>query len=68
MNQPKVQEDIVPPEGQSPAANLEGRTPMGIPLEAIEGDPAADPTGDRFKTEIAALVIEQHSGVRTVKP
>lgn len=59
MNQPKIQEDVVPPEGGSPAANPEGRTPMGIPAKATEGDPAADPTGDRFKTETAALDIEQ---------
>ena len=61
MNQPKVQEDIVPAEGGSPAANPEGRTPMGIPAEAIEGNPAGDPTADRFKTETAALEIEQNA-------
>lgn len=59
MNTPKVQDDVVPVEGESPAANPEGRTPMGIPAEATEGDPAADPTSDRFATEVAALKIEQ---------
>lgn len=59
MNEPKVQEDTVPAEGGSPAANPEGRTPMGIPSEVIEGDPAADPTSDRFATEVAALRIER---------
>jgi hypothetical protein len=59
MNQPKIQADIVPLEGGSPAANLEGRTPMGIPEEVTKGDPTADPTSDRFVTEVAALTIEQ---------
>ena len=59
MNQPKVQEDVVPPEGGSPAANPEGRTPMGIPIEAAKGNPAADATGDRLKTETAPLKIQQ---------
>jgi len=59
MNTPKVQDDVVPVEGGSPAANPEGRTPMGIPTEATEGDPAADPTSDRFATEVAALKIEK---------
>ena len=59
MNKPKVQEDIVPAEGGSPAANPEGHTPMGIPSEIIEGDPTADPTGDRFATEVAPLRIEK---------
>lgn len=59
MNQPEVQEDVVPLEGASPAANPDGRMPMGIPESAIEGDPAADPTSDRFQTEIAALKIQQ---------
>ncbi len=59
MNKPKVQEDIVPAGGASPAANPEGRTPMGIPSEVTEGGPAADPTGDRFETEVAALKIEK---------
>jgi hypothetical protein len=59
MNKPKVQEDIVPAEGGSPAADPEGRTPMGIPSEIIEGDPTADPTSDRFATEVAPLRIEK---------
>jgi hypothetical protein len=59
MNQPKIQEDIVPQEGASPAANPEGRTPMGIPEEITKGDPAGDPTGDRLATEVAVLKIEQ---------
>ena len=59
MNEPKIQEDTVPAEGGSPVANPEGRTPMGIPSEVIEGDPAADPTTDRFETEVAALRIEK---------
>jgi len=59
MNQSKIQENVVPPEGGSPAANLEGRTSMGIPEEVTKGDPTADPTSDRFATEVAALTIEQ---------
>jgi len=59
MNSPKVQEDTVPAEGGSPAANPEGRTPMGIPSKVIEGHPAADPTSDRFATEVAPLRINK---------
>ena len=59
MNTPKIQGDAVPPEGASPAANPGGRTPMGIPAEAPEGNPIADPTSDRFATETAALKIEE---------
>lgn len=55
MNEPKVQDDIVPEGGTSPAVNPEGRTPLGIPAEINAGDPAAKPTDDRFATEIAPL-------------
>lgn len=59
MNQPKVQEDIVSDEGTSPAVDPEGRTPLGIPVEADEGDPAAKTTNERFATEIAPLKIQK---------
>ena len=51
MNEPKVQEDILPARGGSPAANPEGHTPVGIPSEIIEGDPTATRpvTGSRRK-------------------
>ena len=55
MNKPKVQDDIVPEDGTSPAINPEGRTPLGIPIEADQGDPAAKTTNERFATEIAPL-------------
>ena len=59
MNEPKVQEDVVPDEGASPAANPEGRTPFGIPVDVDAGEPAARANGERFATEIAALEIEK---------
>ena len=49
----------MPATGGSPAANPEGRTPMGISSEIIEGDPAANPTTDRFEAEVAAFGIEK---------
>ena len=59
-NTPKVQTDAdIPVEGTSPAANADGRTPLGIPEEAVEGDPKAKTTNERFATETAALNIEQ---------
>lgn len=59
-NTPKVQTDAeIPVEGTSPAANADGRTPLGIPEEAANAEPKAKTTNDRLATETAALNIEQ---------
>ena len=55
MNQPKVQDDVVPEGGTSPAVNPEGRTPLGIPVEADEADPTGRAGDERFETETAPL-------------
>lgn len=57
MNEPKVQKDIVPARGVSPALDPEGRTPLGIPEGLVAGDPMAAPTDDRLETETATLDI-----------
>ena len=59
-NTPKVQTDAnIPVEGTSPAANADGRTPLGIPEEASDAEPKAKTTNDRLATETAPLNIEQ---------
>ena len=59
-NTPKVQTDAdIPVEGTIPAANADGRTPLGIPEEAGEAEPKAKTTNDRLATETAALNVER---------
>lgn len=58
IDEPKIQQDIVPTDGVSPETNPEGRTPHGIPEGAGDYDPAASPTGERFETETAPQEIE----------
>ena len=59
-NTPKVQTDAdIPVEGTSPAANADGRTPLGIPEQASEGEPKGRASNDRLATETAPLNIEK---------
>lgn len=55
MNEPKVQDDIVPEDGTSPAVNPEGRTPFGIPVDADKAEPSGRASDERFETETAPL-------------
>ncbi len=59
-NTPKVQtDDEIPVEGTSPAANADGRTPLGTPEDAGEHVPSALPNDSRLATETAPVNIEQ---------